>query len=202
MQPVKPLLALNLRHFCLDCLDRNGDRDAWTLATAGSQAALQRADQVGRGRGTAVRHQARRGSGGCRQHCRVPAPSPRGGGLQSVPAVRSRPRPRDQSAGLARATCRPGRGGVSFLLDTNVVSEIRKKTPHPGVAAWFASAPADELFLSVLVAGEIRLKRRSSNSGSADWLTPMATALFRSPSVWPRSGGALMSLTPCRSLTA
>jgi len=45
---------------------------------------------------------------------------------------------------------------VSFLLDTNVVSEIRKKTPHPGVAAWFASAPADELFLSVLVVGEIR----------------------------------------------
>jgi hypothetical protein len=45
---------------------------------------------------------------------------------------------------------------VSFLLDTNVVSEIRKKTPDPGVAAWFASVPADELFLSVLVVGEIR----------------------------------------------
>lgn len=45
---------------------------------------------------------------------------------------------------------------MSFLLDTNVVSEIRKKTPDPGVAAWFASVPADELFLSVLVVGEIR----------------------------------------------
>jgi predicted nucleic acid-binding protein len=45
---------------------------------------------------------------------------------------------------------------VSFLLDTNVVSEIRKKTPDAGVTAWFASVPADQLFLSVLVVGEIR----------------------------------------------
>lgn len=45
---------------------------------------------------------------------------------------------------------------MSFLLDTNVVSEIRKKAPDPGVAAWFATVPADQLFLSVLVVGEIR----------------------------------------------
>jgi predicted nucleic acid-binding protein len=45
---------------------------------------------------------------------------------------------------------------VSFLLDTNVVSEIRRKQPHPRVVSWFASVPASELFLSVLVVGEIR----------------------------------------------
>ena len=45
---------------------------------------------------------------------------------------------------------------MSYLLDTNVVSEIRKKVPDPGVSAWFASVPDDELFLSVLVVGEIR----------------------------------------------
>lgn len=45
---------------------------------------------------------------------------------------------------------------MSFLLDTNVVSEIRKKVPNAGVAAWFASVSASELFLSVLVVGEIR----------------------------------------------
>jgi toxin FitB len=45
---------------------------------------------------------------------------------------------------------------MSFLLDTNVVSEIRKKAPDPGVSTWFASVPADRLFLSVLVVGEIR----------------------------------------------
>jgi toxin FitB len=45
---------------------------------------------------------------------------------------------------------------MSFLLDTNVVSEIRKQAPDPGVASWFNSVTADRLFLSVLVVGEIR----------------------------------------------
>lgn len=45
---------------------------------------------------------------------------------------------------------------MSYLLDTNVISEIRKKSPQPHVAAWFAAVPASELFLSVLVVGEIR----------------------------------------------
>ena len=45
---------------------------------------------------------------------------------------------------------------MSYLLDTNVVSEIRKKAPDPGVSAWLVSVPDDELFLSVLVVGEIR----------------------------------------------
>jgi toxin FitB len=45
---------------------------------------------------------------------------------------------------------------MSYLLDTNVVSEIRKQVPDRGVASWFASVPADTLFLSVLVVGEIR----------------------------------------------
>lgn len=45
---------------------------------------------------------------------------------------------------------------MTFLLDTNVVSEIRKQAPDAGVAGWFASVPADGLFISVLVVGEIR----------------------------------------------
>jgi len=45
---------------------------------------------------------------------------------------------------------------MSFLLDTNVVSEVRKRAPDPNVAAWFGSVPASDLFLSVLVVGEIR----------------------------------------------
>jgi predicted nucleic acid-binding protein len=44
-----------------------------------------------------------------------------------------------------------------FLLDTNVASELRKlRRADPGVVHWFESADADELFLSVLVVGEIR----------------------------------------------
>jgi predicted nucleic acid-binding protein len=45
---------------------------------------------------------------------------------------------------------------VTYLLDTNVVSEIRKPRPHAGVAAWFGEAESIGLYLSVLVVGEVR----------------------------------------------
>jgi len=46
---------------------------------------------------------------------------------------------------------------VSFLVDTNVISELRKGArAHPGVRRWFESLGADEVFLSVIVIGEIR----------------------------------------------
>ena len=44
-----------------------------------------------------------------------------------------------------------------FLLDTNIISEIRKGARcDPNVADWFRAIPDDEMFLSVLVIGEIR----------------------------------------------
>jgi len=44
-----------------------------------------------------------------------------------------------------------------YLLDTNVVSEMRKgKRANPGVLAWLASVEDADLCLSVLVVGEIR----------------------------------------------
>jgi toxin FitB len=45
---------------------------------------------------------------------------------------------------------------VTYLLDTNVLGEIRKKRPDPRVAAWYAGVDDDELFVSVLVVGEIQ----------------------------------------------
>ena len=45
---------------------------------------------------------------------------------------------------------------MAFLLDTNVVSELRKSTPHPEVLAWQRRNAAAEAYLSVLVIGEIR----------------------------------------------
>ena len=44
-----------------------------------------------------------------------------------------------------------------YLLDTNVVSELRKRDRcDENVAAWYTGVSGDELFLSVLVLGEIR----------------------------------------------
>ena len=44
-----------------------------------------------------------------------------------------------------------------YLLDTNVVSELRKRDRrNENVSAWYASVSDNELFLSVLTLGEIR----------------------------------------------
>ena len=43
-----------------------------------------------------------------------------------------------------------------YLLDTNVISELRKLKPHGAVLAWFQSVPSQSLHLSVVVLGEIQ----------------------------------------------
>ncbi len=46
---------------------------------------------------------------------------------------------------------------MSWLVDTNVISEVRKGARcHPAVAAWWAGVDDRDLFLSVLTLGEIR----------------------------------------------
>ena len=69
---------------------------------------------------------------------------------------------------------------MAYLLDTNVVSELRRRSPHPNVSAWFDSVPASRLYLSVLVLGEIvqgveRLRTRDpARAQSFDvWLTTL-----------------------------
>jgi toxin FitB len=44
---------------------------------------------------------------------------------------------------------------MSYLLDTNVLSETRKRQPAAGVAGWIAATPRDRLHVSVLTLGEI-----------------------------------------------
>lgn len=45
---------------------------------------------------------------------------------------------------------------MSFLLDTNVVSEWTKPQPNAGVVEWFAQVDEDEVFLSVVTFAELR----------------------------------------------
>ena len=46
---------------------------------------------------------------------------------------------------------------VKYLLDTNIISEIRKGPRcHPNVAAWYSNLEEESLYLSVLVLGEVR----------------------------------------------
>ena len=67
---------------------------------------------------------------------------------------------------------------MSFLLDTNVVSEPRKgRRADANVMRWFSSVGTEELYISVLVIGEIRqgiegLRRRDPLQAShlESWL--------------------------------
>jgi hypothetical protein len=67
---------------------------------------------------------------------------------------------------------------VTWLVDTNIISELRKGERAPaGVRAWFDGAAEDELFTSVLVLGELRrglesIRRRDLPSALAleQWL--------------------------------
>ena len=64
---------------------------------------------------------------------------------------------------------------MSYLVDTNVLSELRRKIPDTRVTAWFAERPAQRLFLSVLTLGEIRkgiagVRDTQQQSFLADWL--------------------------------
>jgi len=73
---------------------------------------------------------------------------------------------------------------VSFLIDTNIISEVRKGLRcDVNVAAWYASIDDGDLFLSVIVLGEIRKgieQARSRDPAKAGvleaWLTSVDAA--------------------------
>ena len=74
---------------------------------------------------------------------------------------------------------------MKFLLDTNVISEIRKRDrAHPNVADWVARTPVKDIGTSVVVLAKIRrgieLRRRhdAEQAASLDrWFAQMRTRL-------------------------
>ncbi len=82
-----------------------------------------------------------------------------------------------------------------YLLDTNVVSELRKSRPHGAVVAWLSDQENEQLFLSAVTLGELQagveLTRRQDPPKAAEieiWvdqlagsyqILPMDTACFR-----------------------
>ena len=64
---------------------------------------------------------------------------------------------------------------MSYLIDTNVLSELRRKQPNPAVVAWVQARPASTLYLSVLTLGELRKGIATLGEGAKqqalnDWL--------------------------------
>lgn len=70
-----------------------------------------------------------------------------------------------------------------YLLDTNVVSELRKPRPHGGVLAWLQGVGDKDLFLSAVTVGEIQagveLTREQDAAKAAEieaWLEQVAAS--------------------------
>jgi len=82
-----------------------------------------------------------------------------------------------------------------YLLDTNVISELRKTRPHGAVVAWLETLRAEQIFLSAVTMGELQTGvelTRGQDLAKANeieiWLTsvemsfafiPMDSACFR-----------------------
>ena len=45
---------------------------------------------------------------------------------------------------------------IRYLLDTNVISELRKTRPHGAVVAWLEALRVEQIFLSAVTMGELQ----------------------------------------------
>lgn len=92
-----------------------------------------------------------------------------------------------------------------YLLDTNVISELRKRKPHGGVLAWINGVGDEALFLSAVTLGELQAGielTRNQNAAKAEEIESWVDQLSYSYEVLPmddrvfREWGRLMHGRP------
>lgn len=64
-----------------------------------------------------------------------------------------------------------------YLLDTVVLSELRRRDRNPGLVAWIAGRPTADLFVSVVTIGEIERGIALQRSKDADFAKRLAAWL-------------------------
>ena len=72
---------------------------------------------------------------------------------------------------------------TGWLLDTNILSELRRPKPNPKVAGFVASKPLDLLFVSIVTFAEIRfgieqVAEATRRAELNDWLTHKVRPMF------------------------
>jgi hypothetical protein len=80
---------------------------------------------------------------------------------------------------------------IRYLLDTNIISEIRKPKPHGGVVAWFMGLRDEQICLSAVTLGELQEgieRTRKQDSTKARAIEAWVDALEDSSNVLPMEG--------------
>jgi predicted nucleic acid-binding protein len=79
-----------------------------------------------------------------------------------------------------------------YLLDTNIVSELRKPRPHGGVVAWLQAMEDADLHLSAVTLGEIQAGvelTRDQDAAKAAEIEAWLGLVSQSYNVLPMDGG-------------
>ncbi len=73
---------------------------------------------------------------------------------------------------------------MAWLLDTNILSEIRRPRPEPKVLAFIAGTPLDELYVSIVTLAELRFGISLLSQGAkqradlSEWLMHTVRPMF------------------------
>jgi predicted nucleic acid-binding protein len=83
---------------------------------------------------------------------------------------------------------------MAFLLDTNMVSELRRPRPHGGVVAWIQSVDDAKLYLGSVTIGEIQARielTRDQDSAKADAIERWLDQVCNTFNIFTMDGPAL-----------
>jgi predicted nucleic acid-binding protein len=77
---------------------------------------------------------------------------------------------------------------TAYLLDTNVISELRKPKPHGAVVAWLKALSTDQIYLAAVTLGELQAgveQTRKHDASKADEIEAWVNLLEQSIEVLP-----------------
>ena len=78
-----------------------------------------------------------------------------------------------------------------YLLDTNIISELRRPKPHGAVLQWYKNIAEDDLFISVVTIGEIQSgieRTRTQDKKKAEILEQWLQSISNIHNVLPMTG--------------
>jgi hypothetical protein len=80
-----------------------------------------------------------------------------------------------------------------YLLDTNIISELRRPKPDAGLIAWLSSIAPEQVFISAVTLGELQAgveNTRQQDTARAAIIESWIDSVAASYNVLPMDGGA------------